>query len=156
MQNSGSGGLQAEATVEWSGWGGRVRGAGGELDVATASQVELGGPGGGTNPEELLAATLANCFSSEFNAVVRARALPVSSVRTRVRTTLGVVDGRHRIVAAAMDIVVTSTAPSIDVEAAARSAADDCPVCAVLRPTVPVVVSVYVVEEGEGKDIHEL
>jgi len=52
--------LEATAVVRWRGFGGTVEGASGLLRAATATQAELGGPGTGTNPEELMAAAHAN------------------------------------------------------------------------------------------------
>ncbi|HSK26114.1 MAG TPA: organic hydroperoxide resistance protein [Jiangellales bacterium] len=43
---------------------GRTRTDDGVLDVAVATPPELGGPGGGTNPEQLFAAGYASCFHS--------------------------------------------------------------------------------------------
>ena len=51
----GAGRIEAAATVSWQGWGGEVSGESGKLKAQTATQVELGGPGQATNPEELLA-----------------------------------------------------------------------------------------------------
>jgi len=44
--------FDARATVDWQGYGGSVSSDSGMLSTATAAQVELGGPGGATNPEE--------------------------------------------------------------------------------------------------------
>jgi osmotically inducible protein OsmC len=53
---------ETRATVDWQGFGGRVESASGMLARATATQEELGGPGGATSPEELFAAAHANCW----------------------------------------------------------------------------------------------
>jgi organic hydroperoxide reductase OsmC/OhrA len=56
--------LQATATLRWEGLRGRVEGGSGALSVATATQAELGGPGGESNPEELFSAALATPMRS--------------------------------------------------------------------------------------------
>ena len=58
------GSLNASAKLRWKGYLGQIEGSSGALDVATATQSELGGPGGKSNPEELFSAALANCFTS--------------------------------------------------------------------------------------------
>ncbi len=54
----------AQATVT----GGRIEGHGktsdGELEVDIRIPTDLGGPGGGTNPEQLFAVGYASCFES--------------------------------------------------------------------------------------------
>jgi lipoyl-dependent peroxiredoxin len=55
--------------------GGRVEGHGrtgdGELEVDLRIPPELGGPGGGTNPEELFAVGFAACFEGALGVVAR-------------------------------------------------------------------------------------
>ena len=73
--------LEASATLQWNGYHGRVEGDSGWLSVATATQAELGGPGGESNPEELFAAALANCFTSTLTGMARARDIPLGTRR---------------------------------------------------------------------------
>ena len=65
--------LNASATLRWRGFLGEIEGGSGALSVATATQSELGGPGGKSNPEELFSAALANCFTSTLTSMARAR-----------------------------------------------------------------------------------
>ena len=55
--------------------GGRAQGHGrtgdGELDVQLRLPKELGGEGGGTNPEDLFAVGFASCFESALGVVAR-------------------------------------------------------------------------------------
>ena len=88
MSTEGAGRIEAEATVSWSGWGGEVTGGSGKLRAATATQIELGGPGQATNPEELLAAALANCYTSTITAQTRARKIELAHIETTARTRL--------------------------------------------------------------------
>src|SRR5262249_19111661 len=84
----GAGRIEAAATVSWRGWGGEVTGESGKLKARTATQVELGGPGSATNPEELLAAALANCYTSTITAHARSRKIELDHIETRARTRL--------------------------------------------------------------------
>src|SRR5215831_5520149 len=86
--SKGKGRIEAEATVSWAGWGGKVRGRSGMLKAPTATQVELGGPGNATNPEELLAAALANCYTSTITAHARAKKIDIARIETKARTRL--------------------------------------------------------------------
>jgi Ohr subfamily peroxiredoxin len=52
---------------------GRARSATGELDLALRLPVELGGAGGGTNPEQLFAAGFAACFHGALTLVAMKR-----------------------------------------------------------------------------------
>jgi Ohr subfamily peroxiredoxin len=49
--------------------GGRAQSDDGQLDVTLAVPTSLGGPGGGTNPEQLFAAGWASCFHSALKSV---------------------------------------------------------------------------------------
>jgi peroxiredoxin-like protein len=51
--------------------------------------VEFGGPGGGTNPEELLTSAIAACYTITFGIIASNRKLPVKNVET---TAVGVVE----------------------------------------------------------------
>jgi Ohr subfamily peroxiredoxin len=70
----------AEATVS----GGRAEGHGrtsdGALDVQLRSPVEMGGEGGGTNPEQLFAIGYAACFESAIGAAGRREHVDVGDV----------------------------------------------------------------------------
>ncbi|HVC07201.1 MAG TPA: organic hydroperoxide resistance protein [Solirubrobacterales bacterium] len=70
----------AEATVT----GGRAEGHGrtsdGMLDVELRSPQELGGEGGGTNPEQLFAVGYAACFESAMGVVGRREHAEVADV----------------------------------------------------------------------------
>ena len=79
---------EARATVDWAGFGGTVASASGLLTAATATQVELGGPGGATNPEELFAAAHANCFTSTITSMARARGIELARVVTDAEVRL--------------------------------------------------------------------
>ncbi|MFF7888750.1 Ohr family peroxiredoxin [Streptomyces sp. NPDC020794] len=64
---------------------GRARSADGALDLDLRMPVELGGDGGGTNPEQLFAAGFAACFHGALSLLARREALdpaPISVVAT--------------------------------------------------------------------------
>jgi organic hydroperoxide reductase OsmC/OhrA len=90
------GALEASARVTWAGWSGQISGSSGLLNARTATQVELGGPGGGTNPEELLAAALANCYTSTLTSLARVRKLDLVSIETTANFLAMVWKSLHR------------------------------------------------------------
>jgi lipoyl-dependent peroxiredoxin len=59
---------------------GHGRTADGELEVDLRIPKEMGGAGGGTNPEELFAVGYAACFESALSAVARRRRLEAGEV----------------------------------------------------------------------------
>ena len=52
----------------------------GELEVDLQLPTEMGGPGGGTNPEQLFAIGYAACFESALGAVARRRKVEAGEV----------------------------------------------------------------------------
>src|SRR2546421_5434663 len=131
MEVSAMGQLEATAVVRWTGFGGTVEGATGMLRAPTSTQTELGGPGAGTNPEELLAAAHANCFTSTLTALARSRELPLDRVETDVTTELVWEDGHgdHRLASSTIRVRVTSPAPWEDVQRLCGDARHRCPGC---------------------------
>lgn len=79
-------------TVNWS--GGRD-GRGDVLPGHSQQQIDIAvppefqGPGGATNPEELLTSAITGCYSITFGIVASNRKLPVQAVKTEA---VGVVD----------------------------------------------------------------
>ncbi|HEY0414751.1 MAG TPA: OsmC family protein [Gaiellaceae bacterium] len=134
--------LQAAASVRWQGFGGEVKGASGKLHAPTATQAELGGPGGGTNPEELFAAAQANCFTSTLTALARARALPLDCIETHVTTRLEWTTGHgdHRLGTTTLRVGIASTAPWEQIRALVADAAEECPICRATAGSVPLQV----------------
>ena len=84
--------------------------------VSTATQAELGGPGGSSNPEELFSAALANCFTSTLTGMARSRGIPLGDIETSVRTQLDWGEGGdHHLSSADLHTRVSSPAAEADV-----------------------------------------
>ena len=69
-------------TVQWSGGkdgSGSVRTESGHVSQDLAVPTEFGGPGGATNPEELLTSAITSCYSITFGIIAANRKLPVAS-----------------------------------------------------------------------------
>jgi osmotically inducible protein OsmC len=116
-------------------WNGNLKDGNGEVtvgdDVFTgsysyASRFE---EGEGTNPEELIAAAHAACFSMALSNILAEAGHPPDQIRTNARVQLRPVDGAPTI--ARIDLEVEGSVPGID-EAAfnehAEAAKAGCPV----------------------------
>jgi len=130
--------LDATATVDWQGFGGEVTGASGALHARTASQIELGGPGGGTNPEELLAAAHANCFTSTLTSLARRHGLRLDRVHTVATTNLDWTEGHgdHELTETRLAVGISTPGAWEDVERLVREAERECPICRAVAGTV--------------------
>jgi organic hydroperoxide reductase OsmC/OhrA len=136
------GSLDASATLRWNGYLGQIEGDSGSLSVATATQAELGGPGGKSNPEELFSAALANCFTSTLTGMARAREIPLGEIETTVSTRLAWGDGSsHHLSEADLHTRVESPAPEDEVRALIADAEAHCPVCQAIAGRVALRVT---------------
>jgi lipoyl-dependent peroxiredoxin len=116
----------AEATVT----GGRAKGHGrtndGILDVQLRSPKEMGGEGGGTNPEQLFAVGYAACFESALGVVGRREKVDVDDVSIDSRVSLITAEDRRFTLAVRLDV----TLPQIsDPDQAVRIVAATHQVC---------------------------
>jgi osmotically inducible protein OsmC len=94
----------AQATVT----GGRIAGHGrtsdGALDVQLRTPPELGGEGGGTNPEQLFAVGYAACFESAVGVIGRRERAEVGDVSIDSRVTLTPTEDRGFAIGVGLDV----------------------------------------------------
>ena len=121
--------------------GGRVAGHGrtsdGALEVDLRSPPEMGGEGGGTNPEQLFAVGYAACFESALAAVARRQKLEVGDVEIDSKVMLATGEDRSFTIAAELDV----TLPSVEGEDAVdlvRAAHRVCPYSNATRGNIDV------------------
>jgi Ohr subfamily peroxiredoxin len=122
--------------------GGRENGHGrtddGELEVDLRTPKEMGGSGGGTNPEELFAVGYAACFESALGSVARHRKLDVGDVT--INSSVGLLptgDGGFKLTVA-LDV---GTLSGVDDEVAAElvhGAHEVCPYSNATRGNIAV------------------
>ena len=125
--------------------GGRIDGHGrssdGELEVELRLPTELGGKGGGTNPEELFAVGYAACFESALTTVARRRKEQADDVA--IDSTVMLVAGEDRGFNIAVELDVSL--PSIDDPAKAvdlvRAAHKVCPYSNATRGNIEVALT---------------
>jgi Ohr subfamily peroxiredoxin len=109
--------------------GGRVAGHGrtsdGALKVDLRTPAEMGGDGGGTNPEQLFAVGYAACFEGALAAVARRNKLEVGDVEIDSKVMLMAGEDRSFTIAVELDV----TLPSVEGDEAAELVAAAHKVC---------------------------
>jgi lipoyl-dependent peroxiredoxin len=91
----------------------------------------------GTNPEELIAAAHAGCFSMALSLVLGEAGMTADSIRTTAAVTLGKTEGGFSITAVHLTLV--ASVPGADeakFREAAEKAKDNCPVSKVLNAKI--------------------
>jgi osmotically inducible protein OsmC len=124
--------------------GGRAEGHGrssdGVLEVDLRLPEEMGGEGGGTNPEQLFAVGYAACFEGALGAVARRGKVEVGDVAIDSKVNLEARDDRTFGISVALDV----TLPSVEGEAAVelvREAHKVCPYSNATRGNVEVALT---------------
>jgi Ohr subfamily peroxiredoxin len=131
--------------------GGRTDGHGvsadGALDVLIRTPKEMGGPGGGTNPEQLFAVGYAACFEGALGVVARRERVDLGQVAIDNRVDLLTTETRGFTVAVWMDV----TLPNVeDPEQAVRivaAAHEVCPYSNATRGNIDVTFT------ANGRDV---
>jgi osmotically inducible protein OsmC len=101
--------------------------------------------GTGTNPEELIAAAHAGCFSMAFSGNLAKEGLTPESIFTVASVTLGTEDGKARIIGIHLDCEVKVEGISeSDFQGLAEAAKTGCPVSVALS-NVPITLSAKLV-----------
>jgi len=123
--------MPAKGNAEWqgdlkSGSGTFTAGDSINGDYSFKSRFE---DGPGANPEQLIAAAHAACFTMALSAALGDAGTPADSVKTEATVTLRFVDGAPTITSIALSTV--GSVPGIDAaafQAAAQGAKEGCPV----------------------------
>lgn len=95
--------------------------------------------GVGSNPEELLAAAHAACYSMALSAGLEKAGTPATRVDTRAECTIDKVDGGFAVTT--MRLVCRATVPGVDAETfrkAAEATKDGCPISKALAGNVRI------------------
>jgi osmotically inducible protein OsmC len=98
--------------------------------------------GEGSNPEELLAAAEASCFSMALSANLEKNGTPPTSVETTARCTIEKVNDANTITK--MELEVRAVVPNLDQESLQRFAdqtAQTCPVSRAIRGNVQITAN---------------
>jgi lipoyl-dependent peroxiredoxin len=132
----------AEATVT----GGRAEGHGqssdGALDVELRAPTEMGGAGGGTNPEELFAVGYAACFESALGVVGRRERAEVGDVSIDSRVSLFPTEERGFKLAVPLDVSLPQVTDGEQAKRVVAAAHQVCPYSNATRGNIEVALSV--------------
>lgn len=131
----------AEAVVT----GGRAEGHGrtsdGALEVDLRTPTEMGGEGGGTNPEELFAVGYAACFEGALGAVARRERVELGEVSITSRVTLLAADERTFGIAAALDVTLPGITDAAQAKSIVAAAHEVCPYSNATRGNIEVALT---------------
>lgn len=118
---------------------GRATSDDGIIDVALTAPAELGGPGTGTNPEQLFAAGYSACFQGALLMVSKAKGVDTSDSRVTAEIGFGP-EGKSYGITADLKVAV----PGVDlatVQELADAAHEVCPYSKATRGNIPVTVT---------------
>ena len=122
--------------------GGRERGHGrtsdGLLDVELRVAPELGGDGGGTNPEQLFAVGYAACFESALMVAARRERLAIDDVAIDSHVSLTPTDDRRFVLGVELDVTLPSVEDAAQAVALVQAAHRICPYSNATRGNIDV------------------
>ena len=121
------------------GRGGRATSDDGVLDVSLTAPKELGGPGTGTNPEQLFAAGFSACFNSALAGVAKKEGVDASGSTVTASVGFGPESGGY-----ALTVELAIAIPGQDlatVQRLAEIAHHVCPYSKATRGNVPVTIA---------------
>lgn len=111
----------------------------GQVDVHLKPPKEMGGPGGGTNPEQLFAAGYAACFQSALAVVGRRQNVGTEDSLLEVDVSIGTVAGGGYGLAVAIKVSI----PGVDADTAralTEAAHQVCPYSNATRGNIEVTL----------------
>jgi len=125
--------------------GGRTEGHGrtsdGELDVQLRVPSEMGGPGGGTNPEELFAVGYAACFEGALGVVARRAKVQTGDVAIESGVSLAPNGKGGFEISAGLDVTLPSIADAAQAVELVRAAHEVCPYSNATRGNIEVTLT---------------
>lgn len=131
----------AEATVTGGRRSGHGRTSDGALDVHIRSPRELGGEGGGTNPEQLFAIGFASCFGNAIGVVSRRERVDVGEVSIDSRVILLPGDDRGFRLAVELDVTLPQVRDPAEAARIVAAAHQVCPYSNATRGNIDVVLT---------------
>jgi osmotically inducible protein OsmC len=132
-------------TAEGHVTGGRAQGHGrtsdGALEVDLRLPPEMGGEGGGTNPEQLFAVGFASCFESAMGVVARRQKVEADDVEIDSKVMLLPTEGRGFKLAVELDVTLPSIEDPVSAAQLVRAAHKVCPYSNATRGNVEVTLT---------------
>jgi osmotically inducible protein OsmC len=131
----------AEAHVAGGRADGHGRTADGALEVDLRLPAEMGGQGGGTNPEELFAVGYAACFEGALGTVARRGKQETGAVAIDSKVSLITTDERGFTVAVELHVALPAITDSAQAVQLVRAAHRVCPYSNATRGNIDVVLT---------------
>lgn len=146
---------ERKATAEWNGTltegGGQIALGSGLFEGAFSFATRMGDEPG-TNPEELLGASLAGCYAMALNAALEKKGKPARSVKTEAKVYLGKDDSGFKI--NRIDLEARAEVDEID-DADFQTVAEDvktsCPISKALAAVTINLTATLVHAEAAGE-----
>lgn len=131
--------IQRHARAHWSGdlrnGSGKTSSGSGVLQDVAYSVPSRFENGKGTNPEELLAAAHASCFSMMLAKILGDQKITPKDIRTKAALTLAQRDGGWKITSIHLETEVSADGlDDAGLKRAADQAKEQCPVSVLLKP----------------------
>jgi Ohr subfamily peroxiredoxin len=130
----------AEARVTGARADGHGRSSDGALEVDLRLPTEMGGDGGGTNPEQLFAVGYAACFEGALGVVAARRKVEAGDVAIDSKVALVTTEERGFNVAVELDVVLPSVEDDVAAELV-RAAHEVCPYSNATRGNIDLTLT---------------
>jgi len=137
----------AEAKVTGARAEGHGRTSDGALEVDLRIPEDMGGPGGGTNPEQLFAVGYASCFESALSVVARRQKLDTGDAEVASKVNLHPVQGGGFELSVSLDVSLPSVEDDDQAVELVRTAHEVCPYSNATRGNIDVSLT------ANGKDV---
>jgi lipoyl-dependent peroxiredoxin len=128
----------AHATVT----GGRAEGhattSDGQLELELRLPTEMGGQGGGTNPEQLFAIGYAACFEGALGAVGRRMRVELGDVSIKSSVSLHPTEDRRFFISAELEVTLPEIADAAQAKEIVAAAHEVCPYSNATRGNIEV------------------
>jgi lipoyl-dependent peroxiredoxin len=131
----------AEAHVTGGRQAGHGRTADGALEVDIRIPSELGGEGGGTNPEQLFAVGFASCFESAMSVVARREKREADDAESESKVNLIPTEDRGFGLAVELDVTLPSVQDAEEAKRIVAAAHKVCPYSNATRGNVDVTLT---------------
>ncbi len=129
----------AVATTVGGRRGGRATSSDGKLDLELTAPKEVGGPGTGTNPEQLFAAGYSACFNSAFLGVAKKAGVSADDAHVTANVGFGPAGEGYAL---KVDLEVSVAGLELaKVQELADAAHQVCPYSNAIRGNVPTTVT---------------
>ena len=133
----------AVATATGDGRNGHTRSSDGLVDVELAIPKEMGGAGGATNPEQLVAAGYAACVHSALKLVARSQKLAITDSAVTAEVGIGPNDAGGFTLEVALHVELSGIDQAA-ADALVEAAHQVCPYSTATRGNVPVTLTATV------------